>query len=171
MKPLLSRIVVSGTFALLVTFTFTPQSQAKPAGYTSDGQPYYYAYPDEGYVPESTSPYMVPPEGSFYSTYADENAMEEPNVDYTPWWNWGWGWGWGWPDNGFNFDMNRHHSRNFNRFNHAFPNRFTTKNGFIHNRQISRNVMGKSAAGPHQHAGGARVASAHAGGRGGGGHR
>lgn len=195
MKSLLKRIIVSGTFALLgsfvLTFVATPQLQAKPAGYTSDGQPFWHAYPDEGVAPEPSEQYAMPPYGLPYeSAYPDQSNYEDQDVGY---YNWPWGWwgGWGWPSgfgNDFNFDMRRHHRFNdfgrfhdFGRFAHKG---FVNNPALIHNRgfftrhnAMNRNFTGHSAmVKSHQNAaiGGSRMAGAHAGFRGGGhggGHR
>jgi len=191
MKTSLKRMIVSGTFGLLGTFALTfvtPHSQAKPAGFTSDGNPYYYAYPDEGVAPERSEQYAIPPYGMPYeSAYPDESNYEDQDVGY---YNWPWAWGWwgGWPSgfasDRFNFDMHRHHRFNdFGRFSHKG---FFNNHGFVHNNNffarhnvMNRNFTGHSAmVKSHGNAavGGSRMAGGHAsvgfrGGGRGGGHR
>jgi hypothetical protein len=182
MKPSLRRIIVGGTFALLVTFAlgFTQKASAKPAGYTQDGLPYYYAYPDEGYSEESPAPSMD--QNPYYFNYSnDELGYNEPAVDYydSPW-GWGWGWGWGVPFgfgiNGFGFDNHRHH-HNFN-FKHGINNNFFARhNGFNKNFQTHSAIVaphnsGGAIAGKGRVMNGGRVAMGGARGGGhGGGHR
>lgn len=136
--------MVSGTIAPLVglafTLAFAPQTQAKPAGYTSDGHAFYRAYPDEGFV-EETPPATEPTLGEFSNP--DSDLYNETPVDYNNWpWTW---WTVGLPEgNRFNFDSKRH----FHHFDHRFSNK-----GFFAHHDFNTGVNGAAVASSQRFAG------------------
>ncbi|MGZ4987789.1 MAG: hypothetical protein ACXWBP_07105 [Limisphaerales bacterium] len=155
MKTSLTSPMVSGTIVLLFTLTFPFALRAQPDGYTDDGQPYYYAYPDEGYAEPPSVPNGYSSD-SYSAANPDDLYASGDYVDYydAPW---GWGWGWGVPFgfDGFNAHMHHHHMH-----------------GFVNHDRFNHN--NRSAAVPHQNLGHARMApraGAHVGGGHGGGHR
>lgn len=167
MKPTLTYIV-SGTFALLVTFTltFTPRSAqaSRPDGYTDSGQPYYYAYPDEGPADEespadnSDMTLQMPPDQSMpqSSEYGYDDSYVEPYY----------GIGGGWLSYGaLNGNPNGIRNGHFNNHRHFGPS-------FSHQGGMHHNLAGHSSMVPmaKSSASGARIAGG-AGRGGGGGHR
>lgn len=173
MKPSL-KLIVSGTFALLLTSTLTANA-SRPDGYTDDGQPFYYAYPDEGYADEentdnsalSMPPDMSMPQASEYGY--DDDSYSEP---YTGWGSGIWGWGTsgipfgqqGFFDNhfnhgkGFNHHDGMHH--NFPMHTSVVPHHNSVAQGAVNNGRV---MNGTVHAGAAVHAGGGHG--------GGGGHR
>jgi len=135
MKPSLTRIV-SGTFALLVTFTLNSARASRPDGVTASGQPYYYAYPDEGTADEenpddSSAMLTMPPDQSMAPTtenaYGDSYA--EPYYGYGPIAGWGAYGGFGTPlDQHNRFNNQFRHGGTFGRHNgqHNFPGHSST---------------------------------------------
>jgi hypothetical protein len=174
MKPSLTYIV-SGTFALLLTFTFTA-SASRPDGVTDSGQPYYYAYPDEGTADaentdDSSAMLTMPPDMSMAPTteYGNDDSYAEPYYGYGPIAGWG-------AYGGFGTPLNQH-----NRFNNQFRH-----SGTFGRHDGQHNFSAHSSAViPHQNTGthgtstGARAMSGaarsggavHASGGRGGGHR
>jgi hypothetical protein len=183
MKTSLTSKMLSGTSALLFTFTltFTPTARAvtmngsqmvappdassapAPDGYASNGQPYYYAYPDEGYADES--PIEAPPPDYDNSYTNPDQSYGYDDSDVVPYYD---SWGWGYPAFGFGFNGNIHH--------HQFRQD-------IGRRNFNHNFTGHSTLAPHRNsmpagnmAVGSRMAapSGHmgfGGGHSGGGHR
>jgi hypothetical protein len=187
MKPSLTSLMASGTFALLVglTFALTPTRAlgSRPDGYTDSGQPYYYAYPDEGFAEEentdesSTMSLQMPPDYSSMAP-ADEYGYDDSYVE--PYYNYGGGWlSYG----ALNGNPNGVRNGGFNRHSHFSP-QFSHQNGMHHNFFSMHSPAHSSVGASHQNfggkssvAGGGHVMAAgavHAGGSGhggGGGHR
>jgi len=172
--------MLSGTSALL--FAFTPIAPAvtmncsqivalprasdapAPDGYTSNGQPYFYAYPDEGYAEQS--PIEAPP-SDYDNSYAypdQSNGYNDSGVgSYYD------SWGWGYPTFGFGFgDNGNMHHRQFRQD--------------IGRRDFNHNIAGHSSIAPHRnstagnmtvggHAAAPAVHIGFGGGHSGGGHR
>jgi hypothetical protein len=174
MKPSLTNIV-SGTFALLLTFTFA-SSASRPDGFTDNGQPYYYAYPDEGTADEETTDdssamLTMPPDQSIApaNEYGSDSSYVEPYYG-GPIAGWG-------AYGGFGTPLNQH-----NRFNNQFRHGGTFgRNNGLHFPAHSSAAIQHQNSGTHGISTGARPmngavrsgGAVHVGGgrAGGGGHR